>query len=61
MEKKLVNIDPQRVGIAVANYVREQALKTGTFITYKENDNIIRENPLTGEKFVLRSQGSKNK
>lgn len=61
MEKKLVNIDPQRAGIAVANYVREQALKTGTFITYKENDDIVRENPRTGEKVILRSQVSKNK
>ncbi|NCI49783.1 hypothetical protein GWC95_07610 [Sediminibacterium roseum] len=61
MEKRLVNIDPKRAGIAVANYVREQALKTGSFITYKENGKIIRENPRTGEKFVLDSQSAKQK
>ena len=61
MEKSLVNIDPQKVGITVARYVREQALKTGSFITYKENNKIIRENPRTGEKFILSSNLSKVK
>ena len=61
MEKKLVNIDPNRVGTTVANYVRDQALKTGSFITYKENDKIIRENPRTGEKFILNPNPSKPK
>lgn len=61
MEKKLVNIDPRRVGTTVANYVRNHALKTGSFITYKENDKIIRENPRTGEKFILNPNLSKSK
>ena len=37
MEKREINIDPKRVGIVISNYVRDQALKTGSFITYKEN------------------------
>lgn len=61
MEKRLVNIDPKRAGITVANYVREQALKTGSFITYKENGRIVRENPRNGEKTILNSQPAKHK
>ncbi|MBX9780861.1 MAG: hypothetical protein K2X26_10985 [Chitinophagaceae bacterium] len=53
MEEKLVNIDPKRVGLIVANYVRARAIKFGTFITYEENGKVIRENPRTGEKIVL--------
>ncbi|MEO8173046.1 MAG: hypothetical protein ABI581_08180 [Sediminibacterium sp.] len=56
MEKSKVNIDPARVGQDVAHYVRERALATGSFITYKENNVIIRENPSTGEKTVLASK-----
>jgi hypothetical protein len=61
MEKRLVNIDPTRMGNAVATYVRERALKSGSFITYKEGGQIVRENPRTGEKVILASSLSKSK
>lgn len=60
MEKRLVNIDPIRMGNAVATYVRERAVKAGSFITYKEKGQIVRENPRTGEKTVLAPSSTKS-
>jgi hypothetical protein len=56
MEKKLVNIDFKKSGVAFANYVRARAIKAGSFITYQEEGKIIRENPRTGEKSVLHTR-----
>ncbi len=61
MEKRLVNIDPIRMGNAVASYVRERAVKAGSFITYKEQGKIVRENPRTGEKVILTPSSPKSK
>jgi hypothetical protein len=59
MEKPLINIDDEKLRNAIAKNVREKALKAGNCIIYGEGDNIISEDPRTGEKKILKKSSRK--
>jgi hypothetical protein len=59
MEKGQVNFDFPGVGKAVQAFVRERAIRLGSFIAYEENGNIIKEDPRTGVKTVVKAAAKK--
>ena len=53
MKKSLVNFDGDRFGKAVEAYVRDRAIRKGSFMVYEEDTEIVKEDPRTGKKTVL--------
>ena len=54
MERVRVHFDVPKMSKAVQAFVRARAIKHGSFIAYKENGYIVRENPRTGEKTIVK-------
>lgn len=42
-------------GKALPAFVRERAIRYGSFIVYEENGQLIKEDPRTGKKILLSS------
>jgi hypothetical protein len=59
MEKALVHFDMEFMKKALPVYVRERAKKAGSYVIYMENNELIKENPRTGEKFIIPREASK--
>jgi hypothetical protein len=55
MGKALVNFDTPTMGNAVQAFVRSRAIRYGSFIAYEENGNIIKEDPRTGVKAIVKA------
>ncbi len=61
MQNAQVNINFERMGLALQEYVRSKALVAGSNLVYLENDQIIKENPRTGQKTVIKNTAENNK
>ncbi len=59
MEKAPVHFDMKAMEKAVPAFVRARAIKAGSCIIYMETGQIIKENPRTGEKTVIRPKTPK--
>jgi len=59
MEQVKVNFNMATIGKQVEAYVRSRATRLGSFIVYKENGKIIKEDPRTGQKTVLQPAETK--
>lgn len=59
MKKNRVNIDVERTGKAVEAFVRERAIRKGSFMVYEEDQAILKEDPRTGKKTVLSTASKK--
>jgi hypothetical protein len=55
MEKAQVNFNMAIMGKAVQAFVRSRAIRLGSFIAYVENGNIIKEDPRTGQKTIVKA------
>jgi hypothetical protein len=55
MQKALLNFDMSTMGKAVQAFVRSRAIRLGSFIAYEENGNIIKEDPRTGQKIIIKA------
>ncbi len=55
MEKAQVNFDTPTMSKAVQAFVRSRAIRLGSFIAYEENGNIIKEDPRTGQKTIVKA------
>jgi hypothetical protein len=55
MEKAQVNFNMATMGKAVQAFVRSRAIRLGSFIAYVENGNIIKEDPRTGQKTIVKA------
>ena len=53
MQKSKVNFEFPQMSNAVKAFVRERAIRLGSFIAYEENGVLIKENPRTGQKTVV--------
>lgn len=54
MEITLNKASNDKLSLAMERLVRQKAIKAGNSIFYLEGDNIIKENPVTGSKVVVR-------
>jgi hypothetical protein len=52
--KSPVNINFDAMSKAFQQHVREKAKKAGSTIVYQKDNQLIEENPLTGEKKILK-------
>jgi hypothetical protein len=63
MEKAPVNFkihfDMKYMEKAVPEFVRERAKKAGSYVIYMKNNELIKEDPRTGEKIVIPDEASK--
>ena len=59
MKKALVNFNMAIMGKAVQAFVRSRAIRLGSFIAYEENGNIIKEDPRTGQKTIVKAAKKK--
>ena len=60
MEKVRVNINFEQVGTAFEKYVRSKAILAGSSIVYRVDNQIIKEDPRTGEKTILKNTADKH-
>jgi hypothetical protein len=56
MEQKLINFDMATIAKAVGAFVRARAIRLGSFLVYEENGQIIKEDPRTGQKTVIKTK-----
>lgn len=49
-------MDVEKMGVAVHAYIRARAKLYGSYIIYKEQEQLIQEDPRTGEKKVLKTK-----
>ena len=56
MEKLQVNIDFNVLAKAFREYVRTKAILAGSTIIYKENGNLIEEDPKSAKKKILKNK-----
>ena len=54
MEKAQVNFDIPYMSKAVQAFVRSRAIRLGSFIAYEKNGEIVREDPRTGKKTIIK-------
>jgi hypothetical protein len=59
MKEAVLHFDINKGGKSFAALVRARAVKAGSKLVYVENDQLIEENPRTGEKVVIKSYHSK--
>ena len=59
MEKAEIHIDDEKLKLAMERHVREKALKAGNTIVYVEGEDIVSEDPRTGEKKILKKSSRK--
>jgi hypothetical protein len=59
MEKVSIQFNTKETQEGLAAFIRERAIKAGSHIVYMENDQIIEEDPRTGNKVVVKSKSSK--
>lgn len=55
MDKSPVNINMVEMAKAVQAFVRTRAIRSGSSIIYQQNNQLIKEDPRTGQKTVVRS------
>jgi hypothetical protein len=55
MESTKIIFDMDSFGKALPAFVRERAIRYGSFIVYEENGQLIKEDPRTGKKILLSS------
>ena len=55
METQKVKIDPDKLSQSMRQFIREKAIAAGSTIVYQEDNNLIEENPATGEKKILKT------
>jgi hypothetical protein len=54
MEKAQVNFNIEEMSKDVQAFVRSRAIRFGSFIAYEENGKIIKEDPRTGQKTIVK-------
>lgn len=59
MERPILQFNINERGKSLAALIRARAIKAGSHIVYMENDQLIEENPRTGEKIVIKANASK--
>jgi hypothetical protein len=59
MEKGPVNFDMKKMEELVPAFVRARAIKAGSYVIYMKNNQLIQENPRTGERTILKDKSSK--
>lgn len=59
MEKSPVQYDLTAMEKLIPAVVRERAMKAGGYITYMKDNQIVREDPRTGEITILKDMASK--
>ena len=59
MEETRVNFDFKAMEKLIPAVVRERAIKAGGYITYMKDNQIVREDPRTGEITILKDMASK--
>lgn len=58
MERVSIQFNTKETREGLAAFIRERAIKAGSHIVYMENDQIIKEDPRTGNKIVIKSKGT---